>query len=429
MPLDPQALLNRADEILDAMPEDGRCPQDRTHEAVERARAELSPEEALAAATRIVTLDEFVDVDEPGAEPLVGAPGEAVIPIAGDVMLYGDGGASKTTLGIDLGSHLAAGDDWLGIPIPKPVRVLIVEAEGPRPLFRRKLRAKRDAWQGSDLGERLHVLEEPWGAFRFPDAAEVATHVGELEIDVLIVGPLTRVGMEELGTLQQVRDFMAVVNDFRAQTGRPLTVLLIHHENKGGAVSGAWEGAGDTLLHATVHARGRTTLHFQKARWSSEWHKRTLELEWTDGEGFEAIEEEERHLEAEIARLLTERPHLTVKEIAAPKDAGGIGANDTVIKGVLETNQERFKSRTKEAAKAVGRSPTATVWEVRQDSTHLDAPSSAGGAAGEGALGASDVYDAPSADAAPLPASRAESVADAPDAATPLPALDEGAES
>ena len=43
-----------------------------------------------------------------------------MLPEDGDVMIYGDGGASKTTLTIDLGCHLAAGDDWLGIPVPKP---------------------------------------------------------------------------------------------------------------------------------------------------------------------------------------------------------------------------------------------------------------------------------------------------------------------
>ena len=95
---------------------------------------------------------------------------------------------------------------------------------------------------------------------------------------MLIVGPLTRVGMDELGTLQQVRDFMAEVAKFRERSGRRLTVVLIHHENKGGKVSGAWEGAGDTLLHANVHARGKTTLTSRRPagrasgtrrRWSS----------------------------------------------------------------------------------------------------------------------------------------------------------------
>jgi hypothetical protein len=115
------------------------------------------------ATVRIVTLDEFADFDEPGAAALVGPDSEsALIPEGGDVMIYGDGGAGKTTLTIDLACHLGAGDPWLGIPVGRPVRVLILENEGPRPHFRAKLRRKRDHWQGSPLGDRICVLEEPW---------------------------------------------------------------------------------------------------------------------------------------------------------------------------------------------------------------------------------------------------------------------------
>ena len=56
------------------------------------------------------TLDAFVEVVEPGAEALLGEADEALIPEDGDVMVYGDGGAGKTTLCIDLACHLAAGD-------------------------------------------------------------------------------------------------------------------------------------------------------------------------------------------------------------------------------------------------------------------------------------------------------------------------------
>ena len=44
-----------------------------------------------------------------------------LIPEGGDVMVYGDGGAGKTTLCLDLACHLAAGDDWLGIPVAAAV--------------------------------------------------------------------------------------------------------------------------------------------------------------------------------------------------------------------------------------------------------------------------------------------------------------------
>jgi hypothetical protein len=238
----------------------------------------------------VVPAEEFSSVDEAGGNPVVGEPGEAVIPEDGDVMVYGDGGAGKTTLSNDLGCHLAAGDDWLGFPIAKAVRVLVVENEGPRPLFRLKLRRKLAGWTGSPLKHHLFVLEKPWAELSFADPgcrASLAAIVRQLEIDVVIVGPVTRSGMDEAGTLQEVRDFMRLVADVRAQAARRVAFVLVHHENKGGRVSGAWEASGDTLLHVQAQGHGRTRLYVQKARWSSSHHATALQLIWTDGEGFE----------------------------------------------------------------------------------------------------------------------------------------------
>ena len=316
--------------------------------------------------TRIVPIQEFVAVDEPGAEPILGTRANTIVPENGDVMIYGDGGASKTTLSIDLGMHLAAGDDWLGIPVPKPVKVLLIEAEGVRPKFRDKLRCKLNGWTGSEIGDRLQVVETPWAEFRFPDGDEVAAMIGEREVDVLIVGPLSRIGWEELGTLQQVRDFMETVTKFRRLSGRPLTVALIHHENKGGKVSGAFEGSGDTLFHAEVHTHGKTTLTIQKARHASEWHMQKLELAWTDGEGFAVTAAgKDRDETEEIAQHLGEKPWRTAKEISRPVKAGGIGMNVDTVKGILETS-DRFVSRTKEGAAAVGRHFNSTVWNLKE---------------------------------------------------------------
>jgi hypothetical protein len=242
----------------------------------------------------IVTLEEFAAVDEEGAEALVGSPDEALIAANGDGMLYGDGGAGKTTLAIDLACHLGAGDDWLGIPIPTCVNVLVIEREGPRPLMRRKARRKLAGWKGSALEGRVRVWEAPWATFTFADTGarqELAGLISSEGIDVVIVGPLNRIGMDEAGTLQEVRDFMRLVDETRRLAGRPVAVLLVHHENKGGKVSGAWEGAGDTLLHVQAQGHGRTRLYVQKARWASSYHATTLHLRWTDGEGFEVEDE------------------------------------------------------------------------------------------------------------------------------------------
>ena len=55
----------------------------------------------------IVPLDAFVAVEEEGASALVGTSDAALIPEGGDVMFYGDGGAGKTSLAIDLACPLA----------------------------------------------------------------------------------------------------------------------------------------------------------------------------------------------------------------------------------------------------------------------------------------------------------------------------------
>jgi hypothetical protein len=70
--------------------------------------------------------------------------------------------------------------------------------------------------------------------------------------------------------------------------------VLVHHDNKGGKVSGAWEGSGDTLFHVQGQGHGRTRLYVQKARWSSSHHATSLHLRWTAGDGFEVDDDPER---------------------------------------------------------------------------------------------------------------------------------------
>jgi hypothetical protein len=270
----------------------------------DRAAAVVRADRDLA--IKVVTLDEFVAVDEPGADALLGTRDDVMIPAGGDVMFYGDGGGGKTTLTIDLACHLAAGDDWLGITVTRPLTVLVMENEGPRPLFRAKLARKSAAWAGSPLGPRVQVIESPWATLGFADPVHrwnLALVIADRECDVVVVGPVAASGMTEAGTLTEVRAFLALVDDVRRQAGRPVTFVLVHHRNKAGQVSGAWEGAGDTLIHVQGRGHGRTRMHVQKARWSPTWHARTLELRWADGETFEVIDEPEQ-TDDDIAELI-----------------------------------------------------------------------------------------------------------------------------
>jgi hypothetical protein len=277
----------------------------------------------------VTTLEDFVAVEEPGAEPLVGDAANVVFGENGLAMLYGDGGAGKTTLAIDLAFHLAAGDPWLGIAIASSRCVLLVENEGPRPLFRKKLRRKLRAWNGSPVEDRIVVWEEPWARFTFSDPTWrqlLAERVRSHEVDVVIVGPVTAAGMEEAGTLQDVRAFAALVEEVGALAGRRLSVILVHHESKAGKVSGAWEACGETLIHVQGQGHGRTRLHFQKARWASDYHGTSLTLVWAEGEGFTVEDRpeitEDTIAEAILAAVL-ELPGASWTKIRDLRSAGG----------------------------------------------------------------------------------------------------------
>jgi 5S rRNA maturation endonuclease (ribonuclease M5)/KaiC/GvpD/RAD55 family RecA-like ATPase len=244
----------------------------------------------------VVPAADFAAVDEPGADPIVGTADSQLIPEGADVVVYGDGGVGKTTLTVDLGYHLAAGDRWHGIPIPRSVRVLLVENEGPRPLFRRKVARKELAWAGSPTEGRVLVLEHPWARFNFGDEQHrqlLADKIAELEVDVVIIGPITATGMDAPGTIPEVREFVALVDDVRARSGRTtLAIILIHHENRAGKPSGSWEGVCDTLIHVTQQGHGRIRIYFQKAKWASDLHATKLELAWAEGDTFAATETE-----------------------------------------------------------------------------------------------------------------------------------------
>jgi hypothetical protein len=238
----------------------------------------------------VVPLDEFTALDEPSAEPLLGDEHDTVLSAGGALVFYGDGGAGKTTLEVDLVFHLAAGLDWLELPIPHPVKVLVIENEGPRGKFRVKLREKLAAWDGPPIDERIHVLEEPWALFTFAaDAHREALRelIEEHAFDVVAAGPVQRLGIEGGGTPEEVGAFIRNIELTRAALERPVAVVLAHHENKSGDVSGAWEGVPDTLAHVQARGNGATRLFWQKVRWGSTLHGKAWTLLWQDGESFE----------------------------------------------------------------------------------------------------------------------------------------------
>lgn len=243
---------------------------------------------------RFAPIEEFAAVKEPGAEPLArAAVGGTLIPARGKVLVFGDGGAGKTTLVLDLCFALAAGEPWLGlVDVDRPLRIAWIENEGPRQEFRDKQEAKLAA-TGARLDGRIVFLEEPWGEFTFAEESyrrALALELTEREIDLLVFGPVATSGMVGGGTPDEIRAFDALLDDVLRLVERPFAIVAIHHENRAGQVSGAWERVPDTLVHVTAQGHGRTRVLWKKARWASALHGTTTHLLWGDGETYTLAE-------------------------------------------------------------------------------------------------------------------------------------------
>ena len=238
-----------------------------------------TPQAREAVALRVVPLDQFADDDEPGARAVVGGSGEsALIAEGSDVMVYGDGGAGKTTLAVDLvlpprrRRRLAR-----HLPIAAPVRVLLVENEGPRPLFRAKLRRKREAWQGSPLDDRLLVLEEPWAALtRRPGAPPAGARraIGDHDVDVVDDRP-DHPRRHERGrhAAGGPRLHAACSPTCARLAGRAVTFVLVHHENRAARCPAPGKAPGTRSCTSRRKGTAIPVCTSQKARWSSAHHK------------------------------------------------------------------------------------------------------------------------------------------------------------
>lgn len=306
--------------------------------------------------------DEFAAVEERSADPVIGTSTETILPADGLLLMYGDGGAGKTTLSIDAAAHLGAGSSWLGLDIPKPMRVAIIENEGPRGKFRQMLSEKKESWQGAPFSPQITVMEEPWTQFtlQVPEHREgLAHHISEHEIDVVVMGPLVTLGMVGGGTPDEVSKFEALVGQTRALCSRVFALWVIHHENKAGDVSGAWERVPDTLCHVQAQGNGHTRIVWRKARWSSENHGKAIDLTWAEGRAYELVEQMEVDHHAELIAAFTEdNEWRTVKESAA-----FVGHKERMVKEALADLVERGEFEFQKGPP--GRVPQARCYRLR----------------------------------------------------------------
>jgi AAA domain len=385
--IDPLELKARADEILDAMPPDGRPNGERTGEAIRIALGDLRAERywsengAGPDGPFALPINEFIADKRDAPEPLIGTEDDCILPAKGLGLLIAKGGKGKTTFAIELALHLASGVDYLGLPIRHPINILPIENEGPQEPFRRKLARKLENWPHEIRGH-ISIYTENWGHARL-DLAEFVerlnTYCDANQIDLVIGDPLDSLGMEGEGSPSETR---AMVDRFRdAGLFSKRAWLEPHHSRKDSvedavdAASGAWGGRPDAMLALEKKSHNQARLSFAKVRWQARERQPFLLDFDPETESFTFIKEEaegeERDYAVEVEELLAGKPPKTISEIVA-----GIGAGKAKVEEALQTHPDRFDMLTGEAAKAAGRNPNAKLYTLRPGLDSTPSPES-----------------------------------------------------
>ncbi len=343
-------------------------------------------------ATQPVFLDayEFIAQQTETPAPLWGTPECAIIAAGGLTVLAGRPGSGKTTWILDLACHLAAGlsyppsederaHSWA---VPRPLRIALIENEGPQEMFRAKLEDKLGRFP-HDLRETdgsLIVQTWRWGSFSFADKDANAKTRAELDaynIDLVIGDPLASLGPAGVGSPADTRDFVACLRPLGLGTTR--SFMFLHHfreraertEDELARISGAWGGHLDTLLTlSSTRADDQARLAYPKLRWARVKAPNPLILGriWKTA-SFVGIAEE-----GDVTILEPMVYELLAKARAQKKGRKGEGwmtsteiAKDLErrrvdVKKAVEGAQHMFVCATGEEAKALGAKSNAQLW-------------------------------------------------------------------
>lgn len=307
-----------------------------------------------------VPFADFAAREFPVAEPLLGEPGKVFLAAGSLLMTYGADGSGKSTFTIDGLVHLAAGETWLGLKVARPVRVCIVENEGPPGLFQAKLAAKVERWDGADPTPNVFVYAAPWGEFTFADPAARAAlnaYCDDRRIDLVAANPTLGLGVGTSGRPDQTQQFVDWLVECGLKGRRAF--WLLHHENKHGQISGDWGRHPDTkaLLQRDGN-RQRTKLTWDKTRWATlEPDERAVLLEWVvEGQGYNVAELDaagttDDKLDGRIAAYLHGHPR---------------SATAAVHRNVKGTN-ERITARLKARFDSTPGRGNAVLWVIPAD--------------------------------------------------------------
>lgn len=302
-----------------------------------------------------VTLEQFVaSRDESSGQPLITSDHGTILPAAGLALFVSRPSAGKTTKAVDLLLHAAAGRDYLErLSFPRPLRILVIQNEGPRDAFIDKIEHKLANWQPQkgETAEPIRIWNEParWGLIRLlPTDSELRDRLRRVvehhKIDLVVSDTLTRFGMRGNGTPEETREFMVLLTE--AGLGRDLAFLLLHHprvrsdtgEDELERIAGAWPAHADAILSLQKLAGNRARLAWPKTRWTRAAVPTSILAFDPATQSFSHVSDaggEERDLTAELAEVMRDGEWHTLSGLRASKAKGGIGARDDAVREAL----------------------------------------------------------------------------------------------
>jgi AAA domain len=297
-----------------------------------------------------------------------------ILPAAGLAMIAATVGHGKTTWTVELVQHAAAGLDYLGLSFTRPLRVLVIENEGPHEAFREKIAARLTMWEHG--GEpRIWDVPTEWGSVRIDEAStrvRLRAVIDAHAIDLVVSDSLTRFGVRGNGTPEETREFVEWLTELGL--GRDVAFLLLHHprtrsengESELERIAGAWPPHADLIMLLTKLAGDRARLSFPKTRWARGQRPPSILAFDSATESFTYVGDDvplERDLVAELAELMVDGDLWTVTTLRKPKEQGGVGAAPEAIKQALAG--DRFE---KVSGDELGKRKDSTYFRLRQAS-------------------------------------------------------------
>lgn len=167
-----------------------------------------------------------------------------LLPVESLMVLYGVPKVGKTILAMNLAFHLAAGEDWHSLQIPKPRKVLYIIMEGGIQSLRSRLET---IWLGAvshDKGNLAIWAVPPLDIMNPAHFAALETEIEAFGPDVIFVDPLIKIHRADENDnagMQRVMDQMRTLI-----TAKNRTMIIVHHASKtGNTARGASSIVGD----------------------------------------------------------------------------------------------------------------------------------------------------------------------------------------